>query len=154
MADIFSRTTDRFGGAFSADSTTISFSGAGSGFDAGLLMQNIQMSYTQQVTRLFEVGSPNVYYVGGRTAGNGSIQRVVGPKKLSAAFYKSFGDVCNAVNNTLHASMASGCGNDAGGSASFTAHYCVITTVGLSIGSADMLINESIGLIFSSFLYS
>ncbi len=51
-------------------------------------------------TRLHEL---SIYYVGGRTAGDASMDRVLGPKALSQAFYAAYGDICNAASNTLNA---------------------------------------------------
>jgi hypothetical protein len=155
LSDIFNRQSDVFGGSFTADQARVTFPAlAGGGSEAGLLMQSLQASYTQQLTRLYELSSSAVYYVAGRTAGQASAGRIIGPRKLSGAFYKTYGDVCNAKTNTLHFSMSGGCGNTSGARASFTAHFVVIQSVGFSVGAADMLINEQISMIFSSFLYS
>lgn len=156
MADIFNRTSDKFGGSFSADQARVTFPAltGGQGSDAGLLMQNLQANYTQQVTRLFEISSPTIYYVGGRTSGQASVTRVIGPRKLAAAFYSTYGDICNAATNTLNFSMSTGCGGTEGARASYTAHFVVVVSVGISVGAADMLINESLQMMFSSFLYS
>ncbi len=156
MADIYNRSTDAFGSSFAADQARMTFPAlTGGGADAGLLMQQMQASYTQQVTRLYEIGSPAIYYVGGRTSGQAQIGRVVGPRKIAAAFYSTYGDICNAATNTIHFSMTTGCNNTSTESrASYTAHFVVIVTVGLSVGAADMLINESLAMMFSSFLYN
>ena len=155
MPDIFNRSTDNFGGSFAADSAKVTFPALlGGGSDAGLLVQNMNASYNQQVTRLFEVGSPAIYYVGGRTQGQASIARVIGPRKIAAAFYETYGDVCNASSSTLHFSMQSGCGALVGARAAYTCHFVVIMQIGLSVTSADMLINEQVAMMFSSFLYN
>ena len=158
MPDTFNRNTDAFGGSFAADAAKVTFPAliGGQGADAGLLVQNMAANYTQQVTRLFEVGSPNVYYVGGRTAGNASVARVVGPRKIAKEFYLTYGDICRARTNTLHFSVSTGCDGDQQGfaRASYTAHFVVITTIGISVASQDMLINEQLGMMFSSFLYN
>jgi hypothetical protein len=153
MADIFNRNTDSFGGSFAADQAKVTFPAllGGNGADAGLLVQNMSMNYTQQVTRLFEVGSPKIYYVGGRTAGNATLARVVGPRKVAQAFYSTYGDICNARTNTLHFSVTTGCEGNA--SAAYTAHFVVITSIGVSVAAADMLINEQLQMMYSSFLY-
>lgn len=155
MPDIFNRNTDQFGGSFSADQASVTFPAlAGGGADAGLLMQNMQVNYTQQITRLYELSSPAIYYVGGRTAGQASVGRVIGPRKIAAAFYQTYGDVCNAASNTLHFAMVTGCGAASGSRAAYTAHFVVIQSVGLSVGAQDMLINEQLAMMFSSFLYN
>jgi len=158
MADIFNRTTDAFGGSFAADQAKITFPAltGGAGADAGLLIQNMGANYTQQVTRLFEVGSPNIYYVGGRTAGNATVQRVVGPKKIAREFYATYGDICRARTNTLHFSVATGCdvGTVGFARAAYTAHFVVVNSVAVNVAAADMLINENLAMMFSSFVYN
>lgn len=159
MPDIFNRNTDTYGGSFAADQARVTFPALanGAGADAGLLVQNMGANYSQQVTRLFEVGSPAVYYVGGRTSGQASIQRIIGPKKIAKEFYSTYGDVCRARTNTLHFSVATGCDTTTAAGfarASYTAHFVVITTIGVNLGAADMLINEQLQMMFSSFLYN
>jgi hypothetical protein len=51
--------------------------------------------------------------------------------------------------------MVAGC--DAGQNgvrASYTCHFVVITTVAIGVTAGDMMINESLQLMFSSFLYA
>lgn len=155
MSDIFNRTSDVFGGSFSADQARVTFPAlTGGGSDAGLLMQNLQLSYQQSVTRLFEISSSAIYYVGGRTQGNASVSRVMGPRKIASAFYQTYGDVCNAATNTLHFSLSTGCGDTQLARASYTCHFVVVTTISIGVSAADMVINESLGMMFSSLLYS
>lgn len=158
MPDIFNRTTDSFGGSFAADQAQVTFPAlAGGGSDAGLLLQNLQFSYSQNVTRLYELGSPMIYYVGGRTQGNMGAARVVGPRLLSAAFYSTYGDVCNAPTNLLHFSLQGSCHGTIDQTQlamiAYTARYVVITAVGVSVAANDVLINESIQGMFSSLSY-
>ena len=157
MPDVFNRTTDAFGGSFAADQARVTFPAIinSGGADAGLLVQNMSANYTQQVTRLFEVGSPNVYYVGGRTAGQAALARVIGPRKIAREFYLTYGDICQARTNTLHFSLASGgCGGaETTERTAYTAHFVVITTIGINVAAQDMLVNEQLTLMFSSFLY-
>lgn len=158
MPDIFNRQTDSFGGSFSADQARMTFPAltGGLGADAGLLVQNMNVSYSQQVTRLFEIGSSNIYYVGGRTSGAAGVARVVGPKKIAKEFYRTYGDVCQARTNALHFSVTTGCDGAQTGfaRAAFTAHFVVIVTVGIAVAAADMLINEQLQMMFSSFVYN
>lgn len=160
MPDIYSRNTDTFGGAFAADQAALTFPAitgpAGpEGAVAGLLVQNINVSYQQNVTRLFEVGSPQIYYVGGRTAGQGAMQRVIGPKEITKSFYHTYGNVCNARTNTIDVKLGVGCdvNRPVENVVNYTCKFVVITTIGLTISAADMLINESVQMMFSSFTY-
>jgi len=166
--DIFNRKTDRFGGSFAADLATITFPnvlGINGTYtaDFGLLIQQMQTTYQQQVTRLYEVGRPAIYYVGGRTSGDITINRVVGPRTIQAAFYQKFGDVCQALSNTMDFEIETGCGDQGTtvvpvetfqGFASYTAYFCVITSIGLGVQADNMLINENLKIMFSSFQYT
>jgi hypothetical protein len=156
MPDIFSRSTDKFGGSFSADQATVVFPAliAQGGADAGLLMQNLQTTYSQQITRVYEVGSPTIYYVGGRTAGQSQVARVVGPRRIAQAFYSTYGDVCNARTNSLHFAFETGCGGLEGSRAAYTTHFVVLTTVSLGVSAEQMMINESLAFMFSSLVYN
>lgn len=154
MPDIYNRNTDTYGGSFAADGAKLTFPAlAGGGAEAGLMVMQLSCSYTQQLTRLFELTSPNVYYVAGRTSGQANTARVLGPRKLAANFYKTYGDVCNAKTNTLQVSLVTGCGSGEVGRATFICKFVVIVQVGITMTSADMMVNESMGMIFSSFLY-
>jgi len=154
--DIFSRKTDSFGGAFSADAATITFPKAfgAAGADPGLLVQQMRADYRQQVTRLYELGSPRIYYVGGRTDGTATVQRIVGPRNIAAAFYERYGDVCNAKNNVIDVRMSMGCGDTVLGGSGYQAKYVVITQVGLSMTAENMLISENLQMMFSAFRYT
>lgn len=170
MSDVFNRNTDTFGGAFAADMGFITFpqirglSNLAQGADIGLLIQRLAMTYQQQVTRLFEVGRSAIYYVGGRTSGDVGVDRVIGPRTISDSFYTTYGDMCRARTNTLNFTMQNGCGFDGSdnqqasaagiGFVDYTAHFCVITTVGVNVQAANMIINESIRIMFSSLVYS
>lgn len=155
MPDIFNRITDAHGGSFAADQAKLTFPALANqaGSEAGLLVQNLGASYQQQVTRLFEVGSPIIYYVGGRTSGQAQMSRVAGPRRLTKAFYQTYGDVCNAPTNTLQFSLAAGCTNIQSRNA-FVAKFVVIVQIGFTVTAADMMINENMAMIFSSFLYN
>jgi len=155
--DIFNRRTDVFGGSFASDEASISFPAVGqSGAqDVGLLIQRLQTTYQQQVTRLYEVGRPAIYYVGGRTNGDATVDRVVGPRTIADSFYEKYGDVCQARTNSLEFNIETGCGDaEEGGYASYTCYFCVITSIGLGVQASDMLINESLRIMFSSFQYT
>jgi hypothetical protein len=165
VPDIFNRNTDSFGGAFAADQGTITFpsivsAGQNIGADVGLLTQRMAFSYQQQVTRLYEVGRSAVYYVGGRTSGDAGLDRVVGPRTIASAFYTTYGDMCRAAQNTLDFAVGNGCGFDGvggtgvRGSVSFRCHFAVITAIAVNVAAADMLINESVRMMFSSLLYT
>lgn len=151
--DIFSRKTDLFGGAFAADSSELILPGSS---DAkGLLVQQLQFTYAQQVTRLYEIGSQAIYYVGGRTNGDASINRVLGPRKLAVQFYTDYGDLCKAGSNTMQFKMSAKCptGAQTRADATLVLGMTVITQVGVTMTAQDMLINEQLRMMYSGLKY-
>lgn len=160
MADIFGRAAQEFGGAMAADAVSMTFSGgADTLLDKGMLAQQLQMQYQQQVTRIYEIGSNLTYFVVGRTAGQLSMARIIGPKAITAAFYARYGDACKADKNTLTFSGAAGCtvsgviGNGivpANDKSRFTVKHVLINSIGISVNASDMVINEQLAMMFNS----
>lgn len=122
----------------------------------GLLTQQLNFQYQQQITRLYEVGSRNTFYVGGRSQGSATLARVLGPRIVNLAFYSTYGNICNAATNTLAFQLAVGCNNpaDLGAGMAFTLIGCVITSISLSVGAENMIINENLQLMFVALLTS
>jgi hypothetical protein len=154
--DLFSRQVS-FGGVFSADAAAISFSADGvDAFDTGMLVQNVQWQYQQNVTRLYEISGAGtagkVYVVAGRTQGQASVQRVLGPAGLTEDFYDNFGDVCNIASNNITFSARADCSdpNDGtyGQQLDVDMNYCVLVRVAGAVSAQDMVVNESLGLLF------
>ncbi len=153
--DIYGRFSNSFGGAFAADSAKLTFAdgvnnlvGAGG---VGLLTQQLSFSYNQAISRLYELGSNNAFYVAGRTQGSISIGRVLGPRPVSLAFYKKYGSVCHASTNNLNLSMATECEPSAAKpDYGWKLLFCVITSIAVSVNAQDMLVNEQLQLMFAS----
>lgn len=155
MADIFGRRPLAFGGAFAADAASINFATGNPQFasGAGLVTQNMQISYQQPITRLYEVGTQLTYYVAGRPQGQINLGRILGPGLVTTAFYQSFGNVCFANANHLSFSVATGCqpdGSDTGPRVYFLANNVLLQSIGLSVAAQDMIINEALSLMFTS----
>jgi len=145
--DVFKRTVSAFGGSYAADSARLRFTQTDS---AGLLVQQINFSYVQNVNRIYDLADNKVYYIGGRTAGQGSLAHVVGPRVLLAKFYELYGDVCNAKSNHCTFEMSRGC---EGAAFSSMLKYCVLQQIAISTNANDMLVNEQSALMFSSMSY-
>jgi hypothetical protein len=167
MADLFSRTEVNFGGAMTSQFGLVTPNNGLS----GVLMQNVNMSYQQQVTRLYELGNSgaltNVYYVGGRAQGTLTTAHVVGPGVAMATFYSNFSDVCQAGQNSLNLNLTPNlCNSNAaaaisgfavgggGPSAAYTAKYCVLTMVGVSAQASEFVINSQSQMMFSGLSYT
>jgi hypothetical protein len=162
-SEIFVRAAAQLNGVFSAEGGRLSF---GNGVPTALV-QNVNASYMQNVTRLYEVGNnttnqggakagavgvANVYYVGGRTQGTMGMARVVGPSTVLKAYYTKFGDVCQAKTNTIQLYFKPlACQTDT--FAVYTCAYCVIVQLGISVAAQDLVVNENSQLMFSSMTY-
>ncbi len=149
MADMFSNSVT-FGGAFSAAGAAITFdTGA-----TGLLVQNLAWQYMQNITRLYDVTSTDVVLVQGRTAGQGSMSRVMGPSALLAAFFTHYGNVCYAGTNTLTIEAVAGCNATTPGVVTMVMTNIVLNSYGGTISAQDMVVNEQLGFIFLFLTYA
>ncbi len=129
-----------FNGGFRADQLELSFGGIDV---SGFLVQNVQFQYSQQVTMLYEIGSSNVYYVGGRAQGQATLARVMGPAPLAANFIKLFNDLCSPQDINFNASA--GCKR---GGANYTLEDAVLTTLSVSVTSQDVVISEQLQFMY------
>jgi hypothetical protein len=151
--DIFGRLPLEFGGAFSADAAVCTFGGIAGG-GVGLLTQQLNFQYQQQITRLYEVGSRKTFYVAGRSQGMASAARVLGPRPVSLAFYAAYGNVCNAALNTIVFQIATGCAQpaDSGAGIVLALIGVVIVSVGFSVAAENMIVNEQLSMMFVALL--
>lgn len=154
MADVFARTELTFGGAFAADRGLVT---PNNGL-TGVMMQNLSLTYSQNVSRIYEIGIantiPNVYYIGGRSQGAMQAAHVIGPRLSMKRYYTNFSDVCQAgVNNIqLHLTRAD-CSNGRSASVKYLAKFCVLVQIGMAVAAQDMLINENSQLMFANLVY-
>lgn len=148
MADIYNRTGTEVAGAFSADGAKVVLAGLSSA--EPLVAVNLGLTYRQQITRLYSLLKTGTYYVAGRTQGNVNIGDVVGPAAAGAEFFEKYGNACNAAGNALGVNLSSGCGTAAAAALNFTMAGVVIESVGWTMSSQDMIINERIDAMFSS----
>lgn len=133
------------GGSIRADKVAVMFDGAPA---TGMLLQNIQFNYTQQVTMLYEIGgvagSANVYYVGGRAMGTMSVARILGPARAQLNLITEFGDICTPKDMSFNATA--GCAGNTG--VNYKIHSAVLTTVGVSVAAQDVVIHEQLQFMF------
>lgn len=150
--DLYGRQEPVSGGAFSADSALMSFAGI---TGVGLVTQQINFNYQQNVTRIFEVGTNFQYYIVGRSQGSMSLNRVLGPRALAFAFYSVYGNPCNVPNNTINIDMAQGCDNAndpqaAANIASLSILGTLLQQAGFSVQGEQMMISEQAQAMFIS----
>jgi len=160
MADMFGRASDAYGGSFSADGAKITFAAdpglLGISGGVGMLTQQLGVSYTQQVQRIYEIGTNLSFYVIGRTQGSFTVGRILGPRPVALAFYRKYGNGCNVASNHLDLELATGCGPSGTAAAnsnksfSITMKFCLIVSIGISLNANDMMINEQLQVMYAS----
>jgi len=143
-----------FNGGFRADNLTLTIEG-----DAvdGMVIQNVQFTFTQQITLLYEIGSGQnyVYYVGGRAQGTATIARVIGPSNGQVQFIEQYGDLCSPKPITFDA--GAGCPNGdpvINNGVKYTLKSAVLTTIAVSVNANDVVINEQLQFMFVDLLYN
>ena len=131
------------GTPYTSDDTTLTFNNGG---DAeNLVVQRVSITYTQQISRAFEIGSNKAYFVAGNQDGTAEITRLAGPGALVGGFIKQYGDVCNAPENTLMIRKGQGACDGEGGEVH--AQGCVITSVAYTMQAENMTIQETTNLL-------
>lgn len=102
---------------------------------AAALVQSVQMQYSRQVSRLYELGSENMYYNIGNSEGQGAIQTIVGPASTVSSALKALADPCQAVSNVV---KFSGGNNSCEGSG---ATGIAVTAIGALLANTSVQIN-------------
>lgn len=154
--DIFGRLPPDFGGAFGADAAVLAFAlgpgGPSVTGGVGLLTQSLEFKYTQQIQRIYEVGSRNVFYVVGRTQGDAAVARVLGPRPVLLAFYQAYGNACRAGENVLLFQVGTGCSlpADTGAGLAFALLGVVLTSLGVSVKADDMMVGEQLTMMYTA----
>jgi hypothetical protein len=133
--------TQQWAGSFKADLLKVNFNGV----TGGMLVQNMQFNFSQQVSMLFELGSEKVYFVGGRAQGSASINRIVGPGKAILALFQGYGDICSPKN--IEFTAEGGCGGAQGG-IRYRLKSAVLTSVGASVDAQVIVISEQLQFMF------
>jgi hypothetical protein len=161
MANVYERQRTEYKGSFASDNAVLSTGTAGVALG---IVQQLQITFAQQISRIYDVTNGGtqtkgaaIYYVGGRTQGQATIARVVGPDKSLCSFYKTFGNVCDPKN--LDFTLGAQCGPDGSlaqqqgtnnqSALKYTLTRAVITNVGLTVAAQDMIVNESVTLVFA-----
>lgn len=152
MAHAFSRIPKASKSGFTVDSATVTFTGGGTA--QGLLVQNVQIQYQQQINFIYDLtDSTKVYYVAGRAEGSLQIGKVVSNVSTYEAFLKTFGDVCVTDSTNLTISGTQSCK-----SANVTANTTgrdvtianpIVTSYGMTINVNDGIIAEQVQMKFT-----
>ena len=147
MANIFKATQTHAGG-FRADDLVLTRGGNSLG---GHLVQQMSLQYQQQITTLYEVGSSNVYYVGGRAQGNLTIARVAGPEEVPGILIDTYNDICNPGQLEMTAGNSQ-CRPGGTFTPQQTGRYILkgvlIMSLGISTQAQDVVVNEQMAFQF------
>lgn len=147
MADMF-KAKGSVAGVFKGTTVALTLGkGGGAGGSKGALVQSIQLTYTRNVTRVWELGSYDTYYVVGHTEGSANLTRIV--SKADNDFLDALADVCDSKGNTLN---ITGTGDTCDGQASFAlkANGPVVTQRGFAISADQFLISSNAALMFAT----
>jgi hypothetical protein len=108
MADLYGSNA-AIGGVFKGTKVELTLGkGGGAGGLKGAMAQNVNISYSRNVTRVWELGSDDTYYILGHTEGQAQMARIVAKK--SEDILDQLADACSAKDNTLNLrSTAQGC---------------------------------------------
>jgi len=150
MPDIFNRRALDFGGAFASDSASVNIAGING---VGLIVQQLSIQYQQPITRIYEVGTQKTYFIAGRPQGTATIASILGPGPLFTFLYQFLGDVCQAAGRNIEICMKPGCSgneNQQFNAIKIIAKDVVMQSIGMAIASQDMVLNQQMGLFFTS----
>jgi hypothetical protein len=154
--DIYNKKSRNWAGAFSIDQAQLTLTGLGSTGTTGLLVQNIQINYQQQVSFVYDLAkADDVYYIAGRTQGTLALGKVVGSQGIVKQFYTTYGDVCAIRDHSLELNGISGCSSNSanpptGTTGTITIKQPIITQFGITMSINDAIIGENVQMIFAT----
>ena len=142
--DIYNRLVD-LGQPMAADATRLLLPDLG---NEDMLVQQVNVTYSQNVSQIWEVGSSFTYFIAGRTQGQMNIGRIIGAKGIGTEFINKFADDCQMPENHMTLQIQAGC-TDNTDRGSLKAEGVVITSIAYSVQAQDMVVNEQFNLMFA-----
>jgi hypothetical protein len=147
MSDIFGYDRKIQGNVLaSTEASKITADGAGgsAGGNAVGLAQNVQLSYQQNINDIFEIGSSDLFWIGGRPSGDGTIARLVSTKAGFGAIQSKM-QLCTG-GATLIISFGTACKGSAAGSVTLGAAVLMSKTFGMD--TQNLLVTENMRMKF------
>jgi hypothetical protein len=153
MSDVFNR-APQIGGSMSAENIRLNFSqDSGTALTAivqdkvGLIIQKLNLAYSQEVTRLYALESGKIYFIVGQSNGEMQVQHVVGPAGMAKEFFKKYGNPCN-ITGQFNLTVASGCGGK-NTQSRVTVSNPLIKQVSLQIEAGNAIIASGFSAMFT-----
>jgi len=168
---VFAEASNGVAGTFSSNRAGIAVGGEGTG-KLGLVT-NVNIQFSQNISRIFDLNRDNavgvagaagggkknpMYYVGGRSQGTLTLGRILGPAGSPCDFYIYFGDVCN-IRGSITLTFTGGKGaaganvgqlvQCADEKIEFTCISPVITNIGITQNANDTMINENVTMMIA-----
>ena len=158
VTDVFGAKAQRFGGAFSADDAFIQFGLSRARFspgeqEVGLAIEQTQFSFQQRIGKAYDVTSPVVYVIRGRSEGSGNFGQIAGVRAITEQFMQTYGDVCSMDENIIVFSSRSGCGSRIATEERFSMLSAVLTGISQSITAEDMMMRRGLPFTFLSLVH-
>ena len=126
-------------------------------------MQRVNFTINRPINFIYELGTKgapqNVYYVGGRRQGQAQFERIVGGSNAFKTFVDNYGPLCDKVAENIELTAHGGCPiseakvGAAENGIKYTLKTPKITTLGASVSAQDIVIMESVGMVFLDLLY-
>lgn len=138
-------------GVIRADDVTMTLGVLGS--TVGAVLQQAEWQLNRTVNMLYEIGSAQVYYVGDRRKGEGKFTRVVTGVKDFKQLVLQLGDLCQAAKNTLELKAGSSQCGEGAQVLSYNLVGVTLTSLGVSITAQDIIVTESMGIMFTDMNY-
>ena len=108
------------------------------------LGQSVQGNYTRKVQTIFEIGNPNIYWIGGHEEGTLGVQRLVG----KGGFYENISPgACGEITPVSIGLNGGPCVSGAGG---LTITDAVLESVSFGMSAGTLEINEGVNIKFAS----
>lgn len=146
MADLYNSEA-KLNGTFKGTKFALSLT-TGSSVVDGALIQDFSAQYQRQITRIYELGTHNQYFIEGPTQGNAAISQIVGPSDIISSIASELSDLCNTVDRTLTLSAGM---KDCNGSQPRSLHLGNPLMVNFQIAgsAANFTVSSSCGIMFT-----
>jgi hypothetical protein len=165
----FETKAQAIGGAFTAENCILDL-GTNVASD-GAVVQRVNFTITRPINFVYEIGgsaaggaassAQNVYYVGGRRQGQATFERIVTGSQVFKKFIDGYGPLCGAVGDDIKLTAKGACTINGGGGTPVTTGGVIytlktpkLTTVGASVSAQDIVIMESLGMVFLDLEYT